>query len=118
MLESHIEGSIFRHIFKGEINARQLIDARVFVKNNAVAGMRYGVLWDFREAVLSLPDEKYMALTTGIVDKQAELYKRAFLVANDRHQSRVEKVLGRSTVPWPWAVFQNEGLALEWLEFD
>ena len=117
MIESSIQSEVVIHRFKGKLDVRDIIDARMF-GNKALASDadRRGVLWDLRDVVLSQLDEFYEILVNATVDsnKKSE-HKRGFLVGSSRHRERVEAVLGVATLPWPWHVFEDEGDAIAWL---
>ena len=115
MVKSSVEGQLVVHTFKGEFSAYDMVEAKAFVEANCEEDANHAVLWDLRGALLSELDQTYSALTKAIVNPQASSYKRAFLVASDEDRDRFETVLGQTTIPWPWAVFQDEGQARDWL---
>lgn len=117
MLDTTTENQIVRHVFRGSLTIQDLSDAKLFVDWFIQDHQISGVLWDFRESLLTMSDDKYQAVSQAIVDNDSPTshIKRAFLVSNDRHLERVETVLGSASLPWGWAVFLNEGAALDWL---
>ncbi len=118
MLNSQVGKNLITHTFRGSLEPGDFMQARQFGGQAEASTEIVGVLWDFRLSFLTIPDDKYVALSKAIVnpDTLTSMVKRAFLVGSREHRERVEKVLGLTTVPWPWAVFEDEKLALEWLD--
>ena len=117
MIESTIRSDVVVHRFKGKLDLRDILDARMFASNTLSQGKKHtGVLWDLREVVLTQLDEFYEILVNATVDaKKKSDQKRGFLVGSSRHRERVAGVLELATLPWPWHVFEAEEDALEWL---
>ena len=76
------------------------------------------VLWDLRELVLNAVDEhdgsgisRLIELMKGRVSGR----KRAFVVGDSAHIEILERILGGTTAPWPWAVFTDLDQATAWV---
>ena len=117
MLKSFVEDRFIRHAFSGNLDVRDLIEARQFVERNQIDGQLLGVLWDFRLSYFTLADERYRILSQATANPGTLTVstKRAFLVGSDEHFNRVEQTLESVKVPWPWGVFRDEDKAVEWL---
>ena len=117
MIESTVRSEVIVHRFKGNLDLRDILDARMFATSALSQDTKpAGVLWDLREVLFTQLDEFYEILVNATVDaKKKSDQKRGFLVGSQRHRERVEGVLKLATLPWPWHVFENEKDALTWL---
>ena len=118
MVTSKQHGRIVSHVFSGELELRDLADARTFVEVHlAEDNEPFSVLWDLRGATIEAVDEYYEAISRAVIDPRSTTpeHKRAFLVQAGETEQLVAKVLRGASPPWPWAVFVAEGEALDWL---
>ncbi len=117
MVSSSLADNIVWHQFEGALNLRDLMQARQYVEHNVQPGPHCAVLWDFRRAILEFTDDRYSVLSQAVVNQATDTAssKRAFLVGSAPHLKRVQGVLASVTLPWPWAVFEDEQAAFAWL---
>ena len=117
MVQSSIHSNVVIHRFKGTLDLRDILDARMF-GNNALSEDpdNHGVLWDLSAVFFAQLDEFYKVLVNATVDANNQSSrKRGFLVGSARHRERVETVLNTASLPWTWRVFEDEAEAVEWL---
>ncbi len=123
MVTSSLHGHVVSHVFSGNLDLRDLAEARNFVETHVTGGagqpspqQPFAVLWDLRDAGISEVDSYYETISRMVIDPKSAspVNKRAFLVT-PATESLATSVLSNTNPPWPWAVFVAEEEALAWL---
>lgn len=76
------------------------------------------VMWDLTDLVLDSTDEfdgSGIAELIELMKGRISSRKRAFVVGDSAHIEVLERILGGSTAPWPWAVFTDLEQATAWV---
>ena len=77
------------------------------------------VLWDLRDVVLidstDQVDASGISQLIQLMKGRVSSRKRAFVVSESAHVEILERILGGTTAPWPWAVFTDFEEARTWV---
>lgn len=101
-------------------NTPQIEDVSLAIKHT-LQHDELPVLWDLRKMDLHeglLVYEEGLRSLIGEWRLEMSGKKRAFLMVDADAARIFEAVLGRLRGPWPWAVFENWAIAIEWLGQD
>ena len=116
VIESKIETGLVTHRVEGPVG---LDDISKAMSVSASAGENTAVLWDLRNVPFERePDEFESGVPKLITLMKNKMRggKRAFLVDAGWQGEFLEYLIGKSTAPWPWAVFLDHDSALDWLK--
>ena len=116
VIESKVETGLVTHRVEGRIGLDEISKA---MSVTASTGENTAVLWDLRNVPFARePDEFESGVPKLITLMKHKMRggKRAFLVAAGWQGEFLEYLIGKSTAPWPWAVFLDHDSALDWLK--